>query len=151
MNLPHKALVLVADGRKMLLLRNEGSPAQPSLSVEHHEEQDNPPDREQKSDAAGSAGNASTGASGVAGGGSYQETDFHRQEEDRFAAQAAALVNRMALEGAFEALVVAAPAPVLGTLRKHYHKEVKARLTGEIAKDLTGHTLPRIEQALALA
>ncbi|MBX9728031.1 MAG: host attachment family protein, partial [Sphingopyxis sp.] len=36
--LPHNALVLVADGRKMLLLRNHGDEARIDLRTEAHEE-----------------------------------------------------------------------------------------------------------------
>jgi protein required for attachment to host cells len=34
-------------------------------------------------------------------------------------------------------------------MRKHYHKALSAILLGEIAKDLTGHSLLNVEQALA--
>lgn len=144
MNLPHNALVLVADGRKMLLLRNDGNPAQPSLRVEAHDTHIAAADRYLKTDAAGQASSSPVG-------GNAQETDYHQQVEDRFTAQVAALLNKKALESDFDALVVAAPPHVLGELRKLYHKETQSRLTGEIAKDLTGHPVPRIEQALALA
>ena len=43
MNLPNNTLVLVADGRKMLFLRNHGDAAQIDLRVEAHPEQNNPP------------------------------------------------------------------------------------------------------------
>jgi protein required for attachment to host cells len=36
----------------------------------------------------------------------------------------------------------------LGELRKHYHKEVEKRLSGEIAKDLTGHPVEQIERII---
>ena len=43
------------------------------------------------------------------------------------------------------------PGLTLGELRKHYHKEVSSRLAGELAKDLTGHSVPDIEKALMAA
>ena len=42
MDLPHKSVVMVADGRKMLFLRNEGDAAFPNLVVEEAVEQENP-------------------------------------------------------------------------------------------------------------
>ena len=36
-------------------------------------------------------------------------------------------------------------------MRKHYHKEVSDRLKAELAKDLTGHPIAEIEQALISA
>lgn len=80
-----------------------------------------------------------------------EETDFHQLEEDRFAAETAALLKDRALRNEFETLIIVAPPRTLGELRKHYHKEVSERLTGEIAKDLTDHTVPQIEEALLRA
>ncbi|MBW6526638.1 host attachment family protein [Sphingomonas sp. RHCKR7] len=169
MQVPHDSVVLVADGRKLLFLRNEGDDVHPNLTVEHAEERVNPADRDQKSDAAGGASSTQSGAgaprvaqggSGHAQGGgaqfapsrgSMEETDFHQLEEDRFAAEAADLLKRRALANDFESLIVVAPPKTLGELRKHYHKEVSQRLTGELSKDLTGHTIPDIEQALLSA
>jgi protein required for attachment to host cells len=45
-------------------------------------------------------------------------------------------------------VIVAAPR-ALGEMRKHYHKALSAILLGEIGKDLTGHSLSNVEQALA--
>ena len=95
MQVPHNAFVLVADGRKMLFLRNEG--------------------------------------------------------DGEFPAETAELLKKRALNNDFESLIIIAPPKTLGELRKHYHKEVESRITLEIDKDLTGHTVPQIEEALAKA
>ena len=146
MQLKHKAVVMVADGRKMLFLRNEGDTVAPNLKVEMAEEQPNPADRDQKTDAPGRA------SSGVGGRqDTMEETDFHQQGEDRFAAEAAAMLKQRALANDFESLIVVAPPKTLGELRKHYHVEVSNRLAGELAKDLTGHPIPDIEAALLSA
>ena len=144
MQLPHKSMILVADGSKMLFFRNEGDGEFPNLVVERKAVQDNPPDREQKSDAPG-RGFASVGASRSG----YEEVDFHQLEEDRFAADAADMLRERALANDFDALVVVAPPRTLGEMRKHYHKEVEKRLKGELAKDLTGHPVAEIERILA--
>jgi protein required for attachment to host cells len=34
-------------------------------------------------------------------------------------------------------------------MRRHYHHEVRSRLIGELAKDLTGHTVEVIAAALS--
>lgn len=143
MQVPHNAFVLVADGRKALFFRNEGDADYPNLQVEHAEEKVNPADRDQKTDAAGQASSTL--------GGTMGETDFHQQEEDRFAAETADMLKRRALANEFESLIVVASPKTLGELRKHYHKEVSNRLHGELAKDLTGHPVPDIEQALRSA
>ncbi|WP_066782181.1 host attachment family protein [Sphingomonas sp. CCH5-D11] len=166
MQVPHNSVVLVADGRKLLFLRNEGDDVHPNLTVEHAEERANPSDLDQKTDKAGSASSTQSGpgapsiarnGSNHAQGGGAQfapsrgtlgETDFHQLEEDRFAADAAELLKTRALSNDYEKLIVVAPPKTLGELRKHYHKEVSDRLAGELSKDLTGHPIPDIEQAL---
>jgi protein required for attachment to host cells len=150
MQVPHNAFVVVADGRKMLFLRNEGDAAYPNLKVEKKRVDQNPSHHDQATDLAGGAmGTRTSGAQW--GGGNMQEVDFHQLEEDRFAAETAALLKTRALANDFESLIIVAPPRTLGELRKHYHKEVSDRLTGELAKDLTDHTVPQIEEALARA
>lgn len=151
MQVPHNAFVVVADGRKMLFLRNEGDAEYPNLKVEKKlVDKHNPAHHEQASDLAGGAmGTRTAGAQW--GGGNMDETDFHQLEEDRFAAETAELLKQRALRGDFESLIIIAPPRTLGELRKHYHKEVAERLTGELDKDLTGHSVPQIEEALARA
>ncbi|MBS0480085.1 MAG: host attachment protein [Proteobacteria bacterium] len=146
MQVAHNTLVVVADGRKALFLRNEGDAAHPNLVVEHAEDRINPADRDQKTDAPGRASGAVGGRADT-----VDEVDFHQQEEDRFAADIGAVLRSGALANEFESLIIVAPARTLGELRKHYHVEVERRMAGEIAKDLTGHPVPEIEKALGAA
>jgi len=148
MRVPHNAFVVVADGRKMLFLRNEGDAVHPNLQVAKKEVKPNPADHEQASDLAGRMQSVRADGGAWASGGNVQNTDFHQLEEDRFAAETAALLKQWALRNEFESLIVVAPPKTLGELRKHYHKEVSDRIRGEIDKDLTGHTVPQIEQML---
>ena len=146
MQLVHDALVVVADGRKALFLRNDGDATHPNLIVDHAQEEINPSDRDQKTDAPGRA-------PGGVGGQQFamDEVDFHQQQEDRFAAEIGAMLRTRALDNDFNSLIIVAPPATLGELRKHYHVEVEKRLTGEIAKDLTGHPVPEIEKLLLSA
>jgi protein required for attachment to host cells len=147
MQLAHNSFVVVADGRKMLLLRNEGDAVHPNLEVVDVDIQDNPADRDQSSDRPG----RSFQSSGPGHRSAFEETDFHQLEEDRFAAATADILKRRALRGDFEKLVVVAPPPTLGELRKHYHKSVLERISGELAKDLTGHPIKSIETIIVAA
>jgi protein required for attachment to host cells len=144
MQVPHNSVVVVADGKKMLFFRNEGDAEFPKLEVERKREQENPADRDQKTDDAGRTFDASGGA----GRSAYEETDFHQLEEDRFAHETAELLKKRALRNEFESLIIVAPPRTLGELRKHYHKEVQKRLSAEVAKDLTGHPVAEIEKIL---
>jgi protein required for attachment to host cells len=146
MQVPHNTVVVVADGKKMLFFRNEGDAEYPKLEVERKRETEDAKDRDQKTDAPGRIFN-----SGGAGRSAYQEVDFHQMEEDRFAAETAEMLRMRALRNEFESLIIVAPPRTLGELRKHYHKEVEKRLTGEVAKDLTGHPVAEIEKILQAA
>lgn len=143
MQIAPDTVVLVADGRKMLFLRNAGDAQAPDLVVEHAQEHPNPSTGEQATDRAGQASSTQGGARS-----SVEPTDFHQLEEDRFAAECADMLKRRALANDFKALIVVAPPRTLGELRKHYHKEVSARLVGEIDKDLTGHPIADIARAV---
>ena len=147
MQIPHNAHVLVADGRKLLFFRNEGDADYPKLEVEAHREDQNPAHHEQATDTAGRA----AVPAGASGGGSMEEVDFHQQQEDRFAADAADMLRKRALANEIEKLIIVAPPKTLGELRKHYHKEVEARIAGEIPKDLTNMPVPEIEKVLQAA
>jgi protein required for attachment to host cells len=145
MKVPHRALVLVADGRKLLLLRNHGDEALIDLRTEAHDEQELARDRERKTDLAGqSPAPANTGL----GGGTMSETDYHQQDEDRWAKQAAEMLRSRALAGDFPALVVIAPPRTLGVLRQNYHQAVEDLLVGELAKEMTDRPVPEIEALL---
>lgn len=145
MTLPANTLVLVADGRKALFLRNHGDDRQMDLRTTAHQERQDRKDGEIKTAPAGqSPAPAGTGLSG----GTMGEADFHQQEEDRFAHDLADKVNAMALAGKFETLVVIAPARTIGELRPLWHKETSARLLGEHVKDMTGRPIADIEALL---
>lgn len=146
MEMPHGTFVVVADGEKMLFLRNEGDDEYPNLELERKRKQDNPPDREQKANRRGRT-SESTNNTRYA----YEETDFHQLEEDRFAVETAELLKKRALENDYDKLIVVAPPRTLGEMRQHYHVEVKNRLLGEIDKDLTGHPLDEIEKIVSAA
>ena len=53
MPLPHNALVLVADGRKMLFFRNHGDENRSTFRTEAHDEREDRKDRELRTDAPG--------------------------------------------------------------------------------------------------
>jgi protein required for attachment to host cells len=61
------------------------------------------------------------------------------------------MLNKSVLDGKIDGLVVVAAPRALGEMRKHYHKALSAKLLGEIAKDLTGHSLAEVEAAIEAA
>ena len=134
MQLPQGATIAVVDGEKLNLFRNSGDEAHPKLTAlpQAH------------------VGNENTGS-----GGRHQSSaanpDDSQVSEDNFAAGVAEMLNKRVLAGDIADLVIIAAPRTLGELRKHYRKELSAKLRKEIAKDLTGHALPDIEKTLAAA
>jgi len=143
LTVPNEALVVVGDGEKALFLRNKGDTQEIKLEVENIFGHDNPATHEQGTDKPGRvAASAGTARSAM------EETDWHQLGEERFAADIADTLYRLAHANKFESLVVVAPPKVLGNLRKAFHKEVVDRITGELPKDLTSHPVPEIEKLL---
>lgn len=143
MSLPHLALVLVADGRKLLFLRNHGDEAQIDLRTEAHDQREDFKDSDLKSDGPGTMKQ-----SGGFGRPAMDETDFRQQEEDRWAKDAAEELRLRALRNDFDALAIIAPPKTLGVLRKELHVEVERRLVLTLNKEMTDRPIPDIEDLL---
>ena len=143
MALPNQALVLVADGRKMLLFRNYGDENQIDLRTEAHDERADAKDSDLKTDGPGT-GSQSFGYGRPA----MEETDYHQQEEDRWVKDAAEELKKRALRNDFDALVIIAPPKALGVLRKELHKEVEKRIILTLNKEMTDRPIPDIEDLL---
>src|SRR5690349_17566155 len=129
MLIPKNTLILVGDGRKAMFLRNKGGAGQPELFTERVMEHVNPRNREQGTDRPGRyAGTDGTSRSAT------EETDWHQQAEDRFAAEVADVLYKKAHDHAYERLIVVAPPRTLGTMRNAFRKEVTDKVAAEIAK-----------------
>ena len=144
MALPNQTLVLVADGRKMLFLRNHGDQNQIDLRTEAHDEREDRKDSDIKTDAPGAIGQSA----GYSGRVAYEETDFHQQEEDLWVRDAAEQLKKRALSNDFEDLVIVAPPKALGVLRKDLHKEVERRILFTCNKEMVDRPIPDIEELL---
>lgn len=143
MPLPNNALVLVADGTKVLFLRNHGDENQIDLRTEAHDQREDRKDREIKTDAPGT-----TKQSAGYGRSTYEEADFQQQEEDRWIKDAADDLKARALRNDFDALAIVAPPKALGILKKSLHKEVEKRVICTVNKEMSGRPIPDIEALL---
>lgn len=146
LSLDHDVWVLVADGEKGLILRNEGDRQYPKLEVVRELEQENPPTREQGTDRPGRMPDGPSVHRSA-----MEETDWHRIAKERFAEEMAGRLYKMAHRGDFKKLILVAPPLVLGELRKQLHKEVEQRVIGELPKTLTNHPVHEIEKILLAA
>lgn len=146
MKLSHGTWVVVADGEKYLVLRNILDEEHTDLRVIGMDEIDNPPAHELSSDRAGRMYDDGPGAKSA-----MQETDWHRVEKANFAHELAGKLEDWAQAGRYDGIVVVADPRSLGELRAAYGAQTKARLKGEIDKDLTNMPVEAIEKALKTA
>ena len=143
--LPHKAWVLVGDGRKALVLRNDGDELFPNLrAISVFTDAANPATALHGTDRPGRAVEHSTGRrSGM------EQTDWHEIAEQRFAHNVAATLS--ARENEIDALIVVAPPKTLAELRDSLSDELKRKVVAEVNKDLTKHPVHEIERLLVSA
>jgi protein required for attachment to host cells len=142
--IPFDAWVLVADGRKALLLRNAADEQHPDLKVlKVIEQSDNPRTAEQGTDKPGRNTDAGTGRRS-----SVEQTDWHDLAERDFAAEVTDAMERHHRDGDFTKLVVVAPARTLAVLRQRFSKELHSTVVAELDKDLTKHPVHEIERLL---
>ena len=127
--LPHDSLVVVADGRKAILLRKEGSGSASSLREESRLSPENLLD---------------DGPSGSR----PEEQTSQQTDEATFAKQLAEALYKMHHQGLFSRLVLVADPQTLGQLRDTMHKSVGASIASTLDKELTNHSMPEITAAL---
>lgn len=139
-----ETVVVVADGRKALLLRNQGDAENLNLKVEKVFEQDNPASREQGTDRPGRMADA-----GGNGRSAMEQVDWHQQEEDRFVVQLAETLYQLAHAKKLQRLVLVAAPVAMGVLRKALHPEVSQLVVAELSKEYTAHPIAEIERLLA--
>lgn len=129
MLVPHDCCILVVDGGRMQILRNKGQPASPDLVLIAEEDNANPASFLLGADAPGRSHD-----SHGPGRHAYQVTDLHQRAEDDFAERALAELQVVAGNG--EPVVIIAPPRTLGHLRTVFDTELRARIIGEMHKDL---------------
>jgi len=156
MQIDHDTWIVVADGEKFLLLRNEGDAEHPFFRTITKEESENPPARELASDRpgrmpdqGGHPGNVGGAITNVRGQSSaMEETDWHRVAEHRFAEDLAERLIDWVGKGRFDRIVIVADPRTLGVLREAYGDKLGSVLVAEVDKDLTNLTLPDMAKVL---
>lgn len=135
--------IVVLDGARGMVLVNEGTALEPRLALHRRFAQSNPPAHEQGPDRPGRLNDSSGNTSAV------EIPDPHQKGEDQFVADIVADLEKAAVAGTFDRIVIAAPPVALGVMRKAIGPEVKRRTVKEIPADYV--KLPMHDIAAAVA
>jgi protein required for attachment to host cells len=134
--------ILIADGARALLIRNEGSATKPRFALIRRYEQENPATREQGTDRPGRTNDSTTHKSAM------ENTDWHQIAEDRFVHEIAQILSTAFHRHEYDSLIIAAPPAALGEMRKSLPDQIRDHVLTEINKDLTHMPLPELEEVI---
>ena len=136
--------VIVCDGKKALILENVGDEKFLNLKTREVQEHADPKTSDLGTGAPGRAFNS------VGGGRSaVEQTDWHKQEEDRFLQKLVGQLDHAVEAGEVKSLVIVAPPRALGVRRHAYSHHRRAAVQAEIDKDLVRLPVHEIEKHLA--
>ncbi len=144
--LTHGARILVTDGGRAFVFRNEGQVGRPALAAVRDYGNETPPTRELGTDKPARVQESASPARSAA-----EQPDYHQQAEDRFVARVAADMDADLKAGEFSELIVVAPPVALGTYRKAASQAVQKATVMEINKDLTKHAPHQIAELVVKA
>ncbi len=135
--------VVVCDGRKALILENQGDAKFPNLRMRETHEHDDAKTSEQGTDRPGRVHDSTTpGRSAV------EQTDWHDLAEREFLQKISHLLDEAIRKRRTTALVIVAAPRALGVLRPAYSHAVKDALKAEIDKDMVNMPVYEIEKRL---
>ena len=136
--------ILVADGARARILKNEGPGKGLHPAVDETFEQPLPPTRELGVERPGRVQESATSERHAM----VPRVDWHRFEKTKFARSMAKLLDAAAARGDFDRLVLVAPPKTLGDLRAALGPRCRALVSGELAKDLTQVTVAELPDHL---
>lgn len=142
--LKHKDWIVATDGGRALIMRNDGTTAEPKLTMLRKHDQNVPPTRELGTDKPGRT-HAGIGPARAA----IEPTDLHQQAEDRLMKEVAESLAEDLRNGKFATLIVAAAPTSLGALRKAMSEDLRKVVAAEVPKNFTGMEIGRLGTALS--
>lgn len=138
MILPRGTIIMVADGGRMMLLRNDGDAVSPALTVVEHRETPLPHNRDLFADAPGRSFSSHSPIRSA-----YDNGDPHTAREHGFLAASLAALAEL-VDHDTPSIVIAADPVSLGVIREHYTRAITDRLMAELDKDLTAMPVDEI-------
>jgi len=137
------AWVVVCDGRKAIILENQGDAVFPNLRVQET--------YEHADQATHVTGRAPPGRSFQSIGhhrSAVAETDRHDEAERSFLHSLVERLARALLDGKTAVMTIVAPPRALGMIREAYSPAVRRAIVREIAKDIVKLPVHEIERTL---
>jgi protein required for attachment to host cells len=142
--IPKKSWVMVCDGAKALIFRNDGDaellnlvPTEIGFKSQLSEPASHADRRGRVYQSQGAARSA------------IEEADWHLQAEETFLKDIAQQLDASVRNLLMDKLVLIAPPKALGILRRHLAPATRAVVIGEVAKDLVKFPIPEIEKYLS--
>jgi protein required for attachment to host cells len=135
--------VVVCDGRKALILENQGDEITPNLRMKEVREHPDPPTHAQGVEPPGRV-QPSVGTARSA----VEQTDWHDRAEAEFLAGLARELDAVVTREPRKHLILVAPPRALGKLRQTYSPAVRRALKAEIDKDWVKTPIDEIERQL---
>lgn len=135
--------VAVCDGRKALILENQGDAMFPNLRTLETHEHDDAKTSDQGTDRPGRV-HESTGTARSA----VEQTDWHGQAEEDFLRTIAERLNDAVMKGETKSLILIAAPRALGVLRQLITPAAQDAIHAEIGKDYVNMPVHEIETHL---
>jgi protein required for attachment to host cells len=135
--------VAVCDGRRALLLKNNGTREFPKLETRECFEQENPPTHVQGSAPPGRAFSTAGSRRGA-----VEESDTHDRAERSFLEDFAKCIDKHVRDHDIRSLILVAPARALGMIRPAMSDATRRIVVAELDRDYVKLPLYQIEQHL---
>ena len=141
--IPSNGWILVCDGAKAQILRNEGDALKVHLVTVESFDQKLPAAHDMGTDRPGRVYQSQGGSRSAT-----EETDWHEQGERDFIGGTVAKLDTLVREHKVASLVIVAPPRALGVLRKHLTSALTSVITDQINKDLAQLSVHDIQKHL---
>ncbi len=135
--------VVVCDGRKALILENQGDAKFPNLRMRETHEHEDSKTSDQGTERPGRVHDATSPSRSA-----VEQTDWHDQAEAEFLQMIARRLDDAVSKGDTHSLVLVAAPRALGMLRPHLSHAVQGAITAEIGKDYVKLPVYEIEKLL---
>jgi len=132
-----KTWILIADGARARIVRCDGPGKGLASAMSHEFAASHAPSRDFGTDKPGRGQGGGSGSHHAV----ESKVDWHTHEKHLFAAHMAKTLEQAYTQGAFDDLVLVAPPPALGDLRKALDGKLKGHIAAELGKDLTHLTI----------